>query len=240
MIAKQIERVKGRIALACKIMYCEGMKDELGFEFAGHISVRTSANRFVMPGHLHHKFRGLFDLKAKDMIVVDLNGKVVTGNLDPVDEVVIHSCIYKARPEVNSVVHMHPPAATALASTDQTIIPISIKSSFFDGSVPVLKRGPCLIDNDEIAYELVEKLGNHPAVIHKGHGIVTAGKNLEEACLLAILLESSARSQILAKQFGNLIPFEKNMIKEFNRKMKLAEHPEMWEYYERKWKLARI
>ncbi|MDA4129847.1 MAG: class II aldolase/adducin family protein [Thaumarchaeota archaeon] len=228
------------MALACKIMYFEGMREELGFEFAGHISIRIAANRFLMPGHLHHKFRGLFDLTPKDVIQVDLNGSVVAGNLEPVDEVVIHTGIYKARQEINSIVHMHPPAATALASTDQSIIPISIKSSFFYGRVRVLERGPRLIDNEEIANELVEKLGKYSVVIHKGHGIVTAGKSLEEACLLAIFLENTARNQILAKQLGNLIPFEKGAISDFGNKMKLADHPEWWEYYEKKWRNTRF
>ena len=227
-----------RIALACRIMYSEGLREAQGFEFAGHISVRLpgQSNLFVMPGHLHERGRGFSQLFPKDMIVVDMDGKRIQGNLDPVEEVVIHSYVYKARPEINSVVHMHPPAATALGSARQTILPISLKSSLFADGVPVLKRGPRLIDNDEIAKEMIEVMGEHKTLIHKGHGVVTAGRNLEEACLLALFLEGSAKSQILAGLLGDVDPFDSAAALRFKERMNLAEHPEMWQYFEKKWK----
>jgi ribulose-5-phosphate 4-epimerase/fuculose-1-phosphate aldolase len=235
MASNKIDAVKRRIALACRIMYKEGMVEHLGYEFAGHISVKIAPNRFVMPGHLHDKARGLYDIRPSDMVVADMNGKVVSGRLEPVDEIVIHTGIYKARPEVNSVLHMHAPAATALASSDQTILPVSIRGSFFWQGVPVLERGPCLIDSEEIANELVAKMGNLPAVIHKGHGIVTAGKNLDEACISAILLEGAARQQILSKQFGNLVPFERDAVTQFGKTGGISDHSKAWEYFENKW-----
>ncbi|HZW54840.1 MAG TPA: class II aldolase/adducin family protein [Nitrososphaerales archaeon] len=230
--------IKQRIALACRIMYSEGLREAQGFEFAGHISVRLPGqpNLFVMPGHLHEKGRGFSQLRINDMIVVDMDGKRIQGSLDPVEEVVIHSYIYRARPEINSVVHMHPPAATALGSTRQSILPISLKSSLFADGVPILKRGPRLIDNDDIAKEMIEVMGEHKVLIHKGHGIVTAGRNLEEACLLAVFLEGSAKSQILAALLGEIDPFDTASALRFKEKMNLAEHPEMWQYFERKWK----
>ena len=72
-----------------------------------------------------------------------------------------------------------------------------------------------MIDNEGIARELVSGLGRRPAIIRKGHGIVTLGKNLEGACLLAIMLEGLARNQILARKLRNLVPFEKEKVREF-------------------------
>jgi ribulose-5-phosphate 4-epimerase/fuculose-1-phosphate aldolase len=235
MTTSSLERIKHRIALACRIMYNEGLREELGFEFAGHISVKISKDKFVMPGHLHDSARGFSRLTPRDMITVDLNNNVIEGTLKPVDEVVIHSEVYKARDDARSVVHMHAPAATAIASTNEPIVPISLRSSYFSDGVPVLKLGPRLIDSQKIARELVRKLGNHSTAIHKGHGIVTVGRTLEEACFLAILLEGSARNQLYASQFGKLVPFDKTKSTEFSKQMNLAEHSEFWKYYERKW-----
>jgi L-ribulose-5-phosphate 4-epimerase len=240
MATNTIGAIKRRIALACRIMYEEGMVEHLGYEFAGHISVKIGPDTFVMPGHLHDKARGLYGMKPSDMVVANMSGKVVTGRLEPVDEIVIHTCLYKARPEVNSVLHMHAPAATALASSDQTILPLSIRGSFFWQGVPVLEKGPCLIDNEEIANELVAKMGNLPAVIHKGHGIVTAGKNLDEACINAVLLEGAARQQMLSRQFGNLVPFDKDAVANFGKSGGISDHSKAWQYYENKWSRLKV
>jgi len=236
---KSIESLKRRIAFACRIAYLEGLHEELGSEYAGHISVRLENDRILMPGHVHEFGRGLREMKSSDIISVDLGGKVVEGNLNPVDEVYIHTDIYKRRPEIRSVAHLHLPAATAMGSTDARILPISIRGSLFAEGVPVLERGPRLIDDHEIAAELVAKLGDHKAIIHKGHGVVTVGRNLEEACSLMISLEGAARNQILASQFGKVIPFDQADALAYSKMADLSKNTEGWKYYENKWKKFR-
>jgi ribulose-5-phosphate 4-epimerase/fuculose-1-phosphate aldolase len=240
---QNIENIKERVALACRIAYYEGLREDFGNEPSGHISVRDESTEgyLIMPGHLHGQGKGLRDITVDDVIVVDLDGKLVEGRHDPVEEIVIHTSIYKARPEIKSVLHLHPPAAVALASTDQTILPISIRSSYFAEGVPILERGPGIIDNEEIAEEMTKKLGNYNALIHKGHGIVTAGRNLEEACLLGIYLEGSARNQLMAKQFGgSLKPFDRQAAVEYARSHSLANRRNLWQYFENKWKDAKV
>ena len=229
------EVLKKRIARACRIAYLEGFKEDKGNEIAGHISMRTGLT-LLMPGHLHDQGKGLPDITAADIIEVDMDGNRIKGNLDPVEEVVIHTFIYRARPEINCVTHLHAPTATALASTDETILPLSIRSSYFAEGLPILQRGPCIIDNDDIASEMIRIMGGQNALIHKGHGIVTAGRNMEEACTLAIFLEGSARNQLLAKQLGNLKPFEKRDAVEYARTHSLDRRKYVWLSYENKWK----
>src|SRR5579875_236062 len=227
--------IKRRVALANRIAYLEGLHEEFGNEFSGHISVRYDGNKVIMPGHLHDFGRGLKDITISDIIVVDLEGKVLEGKREPVDEVVLHTSIYKSRPEINSVLHLHSPASVALASTDATILPISMRASYFAEGVPVLERGPGVIDNEEIAAEMVRVLGNHNALLHKGHGVVTVGRNLEEACILGLYLEGAARNQILAMQLGALRPFTKEDALRFARSRSLDKKTAIWKYYENKW-----
>ncbi|HZW54764.1 MAG TPA: class II aldolase/adducin family protein [Nitrososphaerales archaeon] len=238
-MSEDFEALKKRIALACRIAYLEGLKEDKGNEIAGHISVRTGST-LLMPGHMHDKGKGLPDITSADIIEVDMDGNRVKGNLDPVEEVVIHTFIYRARPEINCVTHLHAPTATALASTDETILPISIRSSYFAEGLPILHRGPGIIDNEEIASEMISAMGNHNALIHKGHGIMTAGRNMEEACTLAIFLEGSARNQLLAKQLGNLKPFEKRYAIEYAKSHSLDKRKYIWLSYENKWKDIKV
>ncbi|MDA4124657.1 MAG: class II aldolase/adducin family protein [Thaumarchaeota archaeon] len=238
-MSASVANLRRRIAFACRIAFLEGLHEELGNEYAGHISVRTDNDRILMPGHVHELARGLGEMTSGDIISLDLNGRVVEGKLNPVDEVYIHTHIYQARPEVNSIAHLHPPTATALGSTDAQLLPISLRGSLFADGVPVLKRGPRLIDDHEIADEMVARLGNRKAIIHKGHGVVTVGRNLEEACFLMISLEGAARNQILASHFGKVVPFDEANVSEYAKKVDLSKKTEGWKYYENKWKRFR-
>lgn len=230
-------QIKRRVALACRILYQEGLREETGNEAAGHISVRLDkSNTVLMPGHLHHLGGGLKDITTKDMIELDLDGKKLSGSRDPVEEYYIHTYIYRARPEVKCVVHAHLPTATALASTDSTIAPISIRSSYFASGVPVLERGPGIIDNESLAEEMVQTMGDSNALIHKGHGVVIAGRCLEEACILTLFLEGSAKNQLVAKQLGNLRPFDAGRAIEYAKSHGLDRRKDMWRYFENKWK----
>jgi L-fuculose-phosphate aldolase len=226
--------IKRRVAMANRIAYFEGLHEEFGNEFSGHISVRFK-DSIIMPGHVHDFGKGLKDITSKDMIIVNMDGKVIEGRLEPVDEVVIHTSIYKARQEINSVLHLHSPASVALASTDASILPISMRSSYFVEGVPVLEKGPGIIDNEEMASEMVHLLGNHNALLHKGHGVITVGHNLEEACILGLYLEGAARNQIVARQLGNLKPFSKEDALKFANSRSLNNKASVWKYYERKW-----
>ena len=233
------EDFRKRIARANRIAYLEGLREERGNEIAGHISVRTGST-ILMPGHMHDQGKGLPDLTSEDIIEVDMNGRKISGRHDPVEEVVIHTFIYNSRPEIQSVAHLHAPTATALASTDSTILPLSIRSSYFAEGVPILERGPRIIDDEDIAGEMIRVMGNHNVLIHKGHGVVTCGRNLEEACTLMLFLEGSAKSQLLAKQFGNLKPFDKLEAMEYARTHSLDKRKYVWLSLENKWKDLKV
>ena len=229
------KQLKQRIALACKICYEEGLCEQLGPEFAGHISVRTEPNRILMPGHLHDFGKGLRDITAEDIIAVDLNGKRLEGIHEPVDEVVIHTSIYKARNDARSVAHLHAPFSTAIASSASRIQPIMLKSCYFVDT-PMLDIGPTLLKDEKTTSIMAKKLGNHRALIHKGHGIVTVGKSLEEACTLALFLEGAAKTQYVTRQFGRLVPFTREQALEFAKKGNFVEDSSYWRYFENKWK----
>ena len=232
---KGVNELKRRVALANRIAYNEGLHEEFGNEFSGHISVRKDSN-IIIPGHLHDFGKGLRDIKIDDIITVDLNGRLIDGKHEPVDEVIIHTSIYKARPEIKSVAHLHSPVSVALASTDTAILPLSMRSSFFCERLPILERGPGVINDEEMAAVMIKLLGKSNALIHKGHGVITAGRNLEEACVLALYLEGAAKNQLLSHQLGgSLKPFKRKDAIEYAKSHQLHQRRFIWTYFENKW-----
>ena len=238
-MSSKYDKIKERVALACRIAYNEGLYEHTGDEFAGHVSVRDEEdeNLVIMPGHIHDKGRGFANVTKDDIIVINLDRKVIEGNIEPMEESIIHTTIYRARREIKSVTHLHAPTAVALASTDQKILMLSIRSAYFAEGVPILERGPGIILGEKDAQEMLEKMNGRNFLIHKGHGIVTAGTNLFEACLLALYLEGAARNQIVAADFGGkLVEFDRKAALDFARTHSLAEREFIWNYYENKWR----
>ena len=101
-----LNELKEKLALSCNILANEGHWDNI----LGHVSVRIPGkNRILMKPHSF----GFEEIRAQHLIEVDLNGKKVAGKYERHSEVFIHTEILKARPDVNCVVHSHPPYATA-------------------------------------------------------------------------------------------------------------------------------
>src|SRR5262245_24188666 len=94
------------LATACKILYRLGLSDYLG-----HPSVRAGEHVLIKPKH-SPSVRGMDTMRAADMVLIDLDGNLVEGDHEPPSERFIHTEIYRARSDVESVVHTHQPMAT--------------------------------------------------------------------------------------------------------------------------------
>ena len=110
-MAANLKELKEKLAYSCNILAYEGHWDNI----LGHVSVRIPGqNRILMKPHSF----GFEEIRPQHIIVVDIEtGKKVEGKHERHSEVFIHTGIMKARPDVNCVVHSHPPYATALGAT---------------------------------------------------------------------------------------------------------------------------
>ncbi|MFI5907851.1 L-ribulose-5-phosphate 4-epimerase [Dactylosporangium sp. NPDC051541] len=143
------------------------------------------------------------DLTPADMVICDLEGKLVEGEHAPSSDTEAHAYVYRHMPEVGGVVHTHSPYATAWAARGEPI-PCSITAmgDEFGGDIPV---GPfALIGSDAIGRGIVETLRGHrsPAVLMDRHGPFTIGKNAKAAVKAAVMCEDVARTMHLARQLG--------------------------------------
>ncbi len=140
-------------------------------------------------------------LTPADMVVVDLDGRVVEGDCKPSSDTLAHVYVYRHRPEVNGVVHTHSCFATAWAAVGKPIPPVlTAICDEFGGPIPV--GGYARIGGDEIGREIIRSIGDSPAILMKNHGVFTLGASPEAAVKAAVMVEDVARTLFYACQLG--------------------------------------
>jgi L-ribulose-5-phosphate 4-epimerase len=149
------------------------------------------------------------DLLPEHMVVLDLDGKQVEGDLKPSSDTSSHLYIYRHRPDISGVVHTHSAYATAFAAVNKPIpVVLTAIADEFGGPIPC--GGFAQIGDESIGKEVVEKIGDSPAILLKNHGVFTIGKNAKSAVKAAVMTEDNARTVWLAMQIGTpeIIPDE--------------------------------
>jgi L-ribulose-5-phosphate 4-epimerase len=171
---------------------------------AGNVSGRVpGADMFVIkPSGVDYD-----DLKPDAMIVCELDGTVIQGDLSPSSDTAAHAYVYREMPEVGGVVHTHSPYATAWAARAEPIpCVLTAMADEFGGDIPV---GPfALIGNDDIGRGIVATLrsSRSPAVLMRNHGVFTVGRDARAAVKAAVMCEDVARTVHLARQLGEPLP----------------------------------
>ena len=179
-------------------LHLELLRNNLVVWTSGNISGRDPESGLVVikPSGLRYQ-----DLSPENMVVVDLQGKVVEGNLKPSSDTFAHLYIYRHRAEVNGVVHTHSTFATAFAAVGRPIPAVLTAICYeFGGAIPC--GGYAQIGGDEIGREIVRVIGDSPAVLLKNHGVFTIGKTPEAAVKAAVMVEDVARTVFYALQLG--------------------------------------
>src|SRR4051812_2057713 len=168
----------------------------------GHVSVRVpgQADRFVVKGR-GYRTDALPAIRPEDMVVSDLDGVWVDGprNVVPCFEVKIHSCILKARPDVQSVVHVHPKYSVLLSVLQRQIRPMCAEGSrLVLDPIPVYPKQKIITTDDE-GTEVAKVLGQGSAELLFGHGAVTVGASMEQAIMQMVQIEHQAEMNYLAE-----------------------------------------
>jgi L-ribulose-5-phosphate 4-epimerase len=140
-------------------------------------------------------------LRAEHMVVLDLEGRTVEGDLNPSSDTASHIYIYRHRPDVGGVVHTHSRYATAFAAVGRSI-PVVLTAIADEFGCPIPCGGFSLIGDESIGKVVVESIGASPAVLLKNHGVFTIGKNAEAAVKAAVMTEDIAHTVWLALQLG--------------------------------------
>jgi L-fuculose-phosphate aldolase len=165
----------------------------------GNISARIGKNRLLITPTRMSKG----SMKATDLVVVDLDGKVVAGARKPSSETPLHLAIYRERPDVRSVCHAHPPHATAFAvagqSFDTHVLPEVVINL---GTVPLVPYGTP--GTDEFFTPLLPFLPDYDAFLLANHGALTVGVDVISAYHKMETLEHYAHILFLARLLGRI------------------------------------
>jgi L-ribulose-5-phosphate 4-epimerase len=140
-------------------------------------------------------------LRPEQIVILDLEGNIVEGDLKPSSDTASHIYVYRQRPDVNGVVHTHSTYATAFAALGRPI-PVYLTAHADEFGCPIPVGGLAMIGNEEIGREVVACLGSSAAVLLKNHGVFTVGKSAEAAVKAAVMVEDIARTVWTALQIG--------------------------------------
>lgn len=180
-------------------LHLELPKNNLVVWTGGNVSARDQESGLVVikPSGVRYE-----KLRPEHMVVLDLQGNIVEGDLKPSSDTYSHLYIYKHRPDVGGIVHTHSRYATAFAAAGRPIpVVLTAMADEFGGEIPC--GGFSLIGDESIGKLVVESIGDSPAVLLKNHGVFTIGKSAEAAVKAAIMTEDVAASVLLSFQLGN-------------------------------------
>jgi L-fuculose-phosphate aldolase len=189
------EQLREQVAMACRIIALEGYVDLT----LGHVSAREPDSRTIW---IKRKGPALDEVEPSDIIALDLDDADALESPQYHLESVMHTEVYRVRPDVGSVIHGHPVYATALGSTDAELLMLTHDAVLFAEGVGEFDEGPDLVTDATRGARVASALGDRRAALLRNHGVVIAGEDVRWAVLTALVLERAIRFQSIASTLG--------------------------------------
>ncbi len=232
-----LPRLRELVAQSCRMLG----KLNLTKEPSGHVSARSPGEDTILIKARGPEESGLRFVTARDIITVDFSGKKVAGGdgLDVPQEVFIHTWIYKTRPDVQCVVHVHPLTVVLFTICNKPLQPLY--GAYDPSGLRLLVEGlatyprSITVSNERLGEEFAQAMGNKQACLMRGHGITSSGPNVEEATLTAIKLNDAAVINYQANLLGTPEPIPQEdidiMVGKAHGNSKSAHAGSNWRYY---------
>jgi ribulose-5-phosphate 4-epimerase/fuculose-1-phosphate aldolase len=215
-----LDQAREIVAQSCRIIG----KLDMTREPAGHVSYRIPNTDHVLIKGRGPDEAPLSYTTPDDLMIVDLDGKRVEGRegLNPPNEVYIHTCIYKARPDVHSVIHVHPPTVMLFTICEKELLPLI--GAYDPAALSILLEGipryprSILISSEQLGNDLAATLGARPICLMRGHGITSVGASVEDATITAWRINDLAEINYRAALLGNPGPIPDEDLEVFGRR----------------------
>jgi ribulose-5-phosphate 4-epimerase/fuculose-1-phosphate aldolase len=229
--------VRRQVAIANRVLAATGLAS--GVTAAnGHASLRLpdARDRFVVKGR-GYAMDALAAMRPEDMVVCDLDGNFLEGPPGSTQcfEVMLHACIYRLRPEVGSVVHVHPRFTVLMSTLGVGLRPMCQEGiELVRRPLPMWPHVKTVVTEAE-GMEVASLLGAAPAVLLQGHGAATVGDGLEEAVIRMVQLEEQARMnyQALCARGPDYPSLSEALIAEISDRPPMSELPHFREPFAR-------
>jgi ribulose-5-phosphate 4-epimerase/fuculose-1-phosphate aldolase len=220
------QQMREQLATCTRIFAMQGL-----IGLFGHVSVYQPENKtvFVTPGSGSDKA----NFMPSDMIPINLDGKPHDGKTLPPVEWPIHTALHASRPDALAVAHLHTPYATLFAIAKREFHPVTLQGTIFGEGVPLYKEAH-LVTTPQRGDALLKTIGDHRAVLMRGHGIVVAGKSLAEVLFASLILEDDAKKTMQAAALGPVEHFTAVECRTFNAEIDFERRSaRAWEYFSR-------
>ena len=194
-----IHDLRQKLATAYHIIHFLGL-DDLTYT---HITVRIPGTDHFYIG----AFGLLFDEVTSDnLLTVDSNGHVLEGQEYQYNRTayILHGGLYKARPDIQAIYHLHTPATVAMSVHPEGLLPVTQWALHFYGQLSYHDYDSLALNPENYPLKLSQDLGDRQVLIMKNHGFITCGKNLHEALFYAYHLEQASRTQAMINQ-GHMV-----------------------------------
>ncbi|HLY64988.1 MAG TPA: class II aldolase/adducin family protein [Chloroflexota bacterium] len=223
--AATVTKLKQKVAACVRLLHMEGIVN-----YSGHVSARLPDGRgFVIQPYIESRVT----LRAEHLLELDFDLHRLLGSRPeemPI-ETRIHSEIYKARPDVQAVVHTHSELAAAFTVADAKLLPMKSHAARWASGIPV-HADPSHIKSEQQGRELAATLGQHQAALLRAHGGVCVAESVEALLIDAVHFEENARAQVQARAIGPLLPLTQAelelLISRSNRDQHIGK---LWRYY---------
>jgi L-fuculose-phosphate aldolase len=214
-----------QVAWACRILAAHGYEDLT----LGHVSAREPDEPEVM--RIKRKGVSLAEVTPADVLRTSIDDDIENAD-DMHLEAVLHTEVYRARPDVRCVIHGHPLHATAFGAAHAALEFISHDAVLFKEGIAALDEAPELIVGRRQGQVVAHALGEREALLMRNHGVLVVGKDAPWAVLTAVTLERAVKLQAAAASLGELRPLADDAVERLHE-MKyqdafLAEYWDAW------------
>lgn len=230
--ADSLAPVVADLVTANRILAMEGILDGLG-----HVSVRKpgDASRFLLARSIAPEL-----VTADDILEYNANGEPIDAKgRDSYRERFIHSEIYRARPDVQAIVHCHTPSLIPFAASDVPMRAMYHMAAFVAEGVPVFDIRKAagvtdlLVKDASLGRSLAQTLGTRSALLMRGHGAVIVASSIPNVVGRSIYLDVNARAQLQAIQLGGTLTY----VEADEAKLRMSdpnEYSRAWDLWKRK------
>jgi ribulose-5-phosphate 4-epimerase/fuculose-1-phosphate aldolase len=216
--------LREQLATCTRIFAMQGM-----IGVFGHVSVYQPETKrvFITPGMGSDKG----SLRPEQMICTDLDGKPLEGKEGPPVEWPIHTALHATRQDALAVAHLHTPYATLFTIAKREFRPVTLQGAIFSDGIPLYPEAQ-LITTPARADSLCKVMANNRAVLLRGHGIVVAGKNLQEVLFAALVLEDDTKKTMQAATLGEVGTISPEECRAFGAEIALERRAQRaWNYF---------
>lgn len=154
-------------------------------------------------------------LKEDDLTLIDFSGNPVSGSKKASSEKMLHAQFYKMRPDINFIIHVHPPYLSAFASAGIALDePIMAENVFYFGGIPLAEYG--LPSSMDLVHKTAKYFDKYNAVLMANHGFIIGSSEAEDAYLKLEIAETYAHTVLNTKILGGAKLLSQKQVEEIN------------------------